>query len=160
MRRHRLAQLVHDYEKDLLTQALEQFSGRATDIARYFKMGRNTLYNRLEILGINLTEWRERWRRNPRIVKGKLIVPYGSDMRRYLAKKQKIKDRSTLTPMKKKPVKKAKPKKKAKKLVFKKPVKKENDPMYPDIEFKAPVVEQDDDESRYIGNDNYLEEDF
>ncbi len=89
-RRNILQKMVREYERELLEAALERFNGQALAIAKHFKMTRTTLYNRLEAHGINLTIWREAWRRHPRIENGVLIVPYGErhSKRKYTAKKR------------------------------------------------------------------------
>ncbi len=82
--RHRLAQLCWDYEKRLLEEALRKFNGQATDVARYFGMGRNTLYDRFQVHKINLGTWRRLWRARVRVVDGKLIIPVGAKRRNYV----------------------------------------------------------------------------
>lgn len=86
---HLLAQKVIEYEKTLLLEALAKFNGQALAVAKHFKMGRNTLYNRLEYHGINLTTWRKRYRAEVRVKDGKIIYPVGERMgkRKYKAKK-------------------------------------------------------------------------
>lgn len=90
--RHLLAQQVNQFEKDLLLAALEKYNGQATAIAAHFKMGRNTLYDRLEFHGINLTDWRRRFRSHVRVKDGKIIYPVGEKMgkRKYSANKRRV----------------------------------------------------------------------
>lgn len=83
--RHRLAQLCWDYEYDLLTKAMKKFNGQGRAIAKYFGMTTNTLYNRFQVHGINLTQWRIAWRaKGPRVINGKLVIPVGAKRRNYV----------------------------------------------------------------------------
>lgn len=81
---HLLARRVIEFEKNLLLGAIREFNGQATKIADHFKMGRNTLYNRLEYHGINLSEMRKNIRSHVRVVNGKLIIPVGHKKRTYI----------------------------------------------------------------------------
>lgn len=80
---HLLAQKVKAFEKELLMDAIFRFGGHATLIAEHFKMGRNTLYNRLEFHRINLRTWRKQWRDKVRIEDEKV----GKKSRDYKTKK-------------------------------------------------------------------------
>lgn len=88
-RRNKLAKAVYEYERELLLKALEQFNGQGRAVAEYFSMSSHTLYDRLEGHGINLTEWRKRWRAGVRVINGKLLVPVGEKRRKYITWQKK-----------------------------------------------------------------------
>jgi two-component system C4-dicarboxylate transport response regulator DctD len=49
---------LHDFEKDLLLQALRLSHGNASEAARQLDLPRRSLYRRLQILGIDASAFR------------------------------------------------------------------------------------------------------